>query len=302
MSILSEKFRSLYNNFKNNKRARIENRKSQKYKNEILQYYSTLTDIPNDKKEIISYLSQNPLSVFPYPFTKNYSPTNIKIYYDEQLNNLPYVMHEGKKLYFKRDKKEYKIMREYSFLRLEQDANSPHRYITDTFKINEGDVLIDIGSAEGNFSLSNIEKVKRLYLVEADPGWIEALTATFAPWKDKVTILNKYASDINDDKNISLDALLQHEGKVDFLKIDVEGAEQRVLAGATAVINNNKGLKVALCTYHKQDDAETFAKLLTGKRFNIEFSNGYMIFINGDKSQFKPPYLRKGLIRAVLSS
>jgi hypothetical protein len=302
MSSISEKFRSLYNNFKNNKRTRIENRKSRKPKTEILQYYSTLSDIPNEKKEIISYLLQNPLHVFPYPFTKNYSSTSIKVYYDEQLNNLPYVMHEGKRLYFKRDKKEYKIMREYSFLRLEQDANSPHRYITDTFNINDGDVVIDIGSAEGNFSLSTIEKIKRLYLVEADPGWSEALSATFAPWKDKVTILNKYVSDINDDKNISLDALLQYEEKVDFIKIDVEGAEQRVLAGATDVISKNKSLKVALCTYHKQDDAETFAKLLTGKSFNIEFSNGYMIFINGDKGQFKPPYLRKGLIRAVLSS
>lgn len=302
MSTLSEKFRSLYNNFKNNKRTRIENRKSEKYKNEILQYYSTRTDVANDIKEVISYLRQNPLSVFPYPFTNNYSSANIKVYYDEQLNNLPYVMHEGKRLYFRRDKKEYKIMREYNFLMLEQDANSPHRYITDTFKIKEGEVLIDIGSAEGNFSLSNIEKIKRLYLVEADPGWIEALTATFAPWKDKVTILNKYASDINDDKSISLDALLQHEEKVDFIKIDVEGAEQQVLAGATTVINNNKGLKVALCTYHKQEDAELFAEILTSKRFKIEFSNGYMIFINGDKSLFKPPYLRKGLIRAVLSS
>ena len=301
MSSFSEKFRSLYNNFKNNKRTRIENRKSQRPKNEILQYYSTLSEIPNEKKEIIAYLRQNPLHVFPYSFTKNYSPASIKVFYDDQLNNLPYVMHEGKRLYFKRGKKEYKIMREYSFLKLEQDANSPHRYITDTFTINNGDVVVDIGSAEGNFSLSNIEKIKRLYLVEADPGWIEALSATFAPWKDKVIILNKYASDINDDQNISLDALLQHEEKVNFIKIDVEGAEQKVLAGATAVINKNKDLKVALCTYHKQDDAETFAKLLTGKGFKIEFSNGYMIFLNADKSEFKPPYLRKGLIRAVLS-
>jgi hypothetical protein len=301
MDSLSGKFRSLYNNFKNNKRTRIENRKSQKPKNEILQYYSTLSDICHEKKEVLSYLRQHPLHVFPYHFTKNYCASSIKVYYDEQLNNLPYVMHEGKKLYFKREKKEYKTMREYSFLRLEQDTNSPHRYITDTFTVNDGDVVIDIGAAEGNFSLSVIEKVKRLYLVEADPGWIEALAATFAPWKEKVVILNKYVSDINDEKNISLDTLLQHEEKVNFIKIDVEGAEQRVLAGAAAVINKNKGLKVALCTYHKQDDAETFAKLLTEKRFSIEFSNGYMIFLNEDKSEFKPPYLRRGLIRAVLA-
>jgi len=193
-------------------------------------------------------------------------------------------------------------MREYSLLMLEQDANSPHRYITNNFKVNDGDVVVDIGSAEGNFSLSNIEKIKKLYLVEADPGWNEALNATFAPWKDKVVILNKYASDKDDEQNISLDGLLQHEEKVNFIKIDVEGAEQQVLAGATVVVNKNKDLKVALCTYHRQDDAETFARLLTEKRFTIEFSNGYMIFINSDRSQFKPPYLRKGLIRAVLSN
>lgn len=47
-------------------------------------------------------------------------------------------------------------------------------------------MIADIGSAEGNFSLSNIENVKKVYLFESDKEWIEALEATFRPWRDKV--------------------------------------------------------------------------------------------------------------------
>jgi hypothetical protein len=35
----------------------------------------------------------------------------------------------------------------------EQDPDSPHRYLTDSFTIGNDDVLADIGAAEGNFSL-----------------------------------------------------------------------------------------------------------------------------------------------------
>jgi len=33
------------------------------------------------------------------------------------------------------------------------------------FNLNENDVVADIGAAEGNFSLSVIEKVKKLYIL-----------------------------------------------------------------------------------------------------------------------------------------
>ncbi|MDR1820044.1 MAG: hypothetical protein LBR15_07360, partial [Methanobrevibacter sp.] len=55
-------------------------------------------------------------------------------------------------------------------------------------------------------------------------------------------------------------------------------------------------LKIAICTYHNQDDGEKINKILNDIGFECEFSNGYMIFTYF--GEFNPPYLRKGLIRA----
>ena len=89
--------------------------------------------------------------------------------------------------------------------------NSPHRYLTESFTIGQNDVLADIGAAEGNFSLAVIEKVKKIYIFEYDQEWIEALRATFAPWSDKVEIINKFVSDKNDEYHIRFDTFFENK-------------------------------------------------------------------------------------------
>lgn len=64
----------------------------------------------------------------------------------------------------------------------EQIENSPHKYENPDLKIEVGDVLVDIGACEGNFSLYNIELVKKVYIVECEDYWIENLEKTFAPY------------------------------------------------------------------------------------------------------------------------
>ena len=39
------------------------------------------------------------------------------------------------------------------------------------FEVSADDVAIDIGSAEGNFTLNIIDKIQRAYVIEADPEW-----------------------------------------------------------------------------------------------------------------------------------
>ena len=120
---------------------------------------------------------------------------------------------------------EKRIKRAYSDLLREQDINSPHRYLSESFNPGNDDVVADIGAAEGNFSLSVIEKVKKIYLFEYDQEWIEALRATFAPWAEKVEIINKYVSDYNDESHIRFDTFFEMKKDITFLKIDVDGAE-----------------------------------------------------------------------------
>ncbi len=138
----------------------------------------------------------------------------------------PWVDHggRGKRLYFRRGSDPAKVASVYRGLLREQDAASPHCYRTDGFEVEEGDVLLDVGSAEGIFALDNIERVSRVILFETDEAWIGALRKTFEPWKDKVTIINKFASDTDGPDTVTVDTALQEvNGGAVFLKLDVEG-------------------------------------------------------------------------------
>lgn len=264
----------------------------------ILKYYASLPEkgINDEQKEVLDYLKDNPVSIFPYPFQHQYDPENIQVYKD-RTNGMHYVLFENKRLYFKKNWSANKVKRGFSNLLMEQDPGSPHRYLNGTFNINEDAVVADIGAAEGNFSLSIVEKVKKLYIFEYNRKWAESLNATFAPWKDKVEIINKRVADFDDAKNIRFDTFLKNHEKITFLKIDVDGAEQNVLNSCQTIFNDKEPIKIALCTYHRNNDETDFTRLLTNNGFRVKHSKGYMILYN-DK-QMKPPYLRRGLIMAI---
>jgi precorrin-6B methylase 2 len=282
-------------------RARILKKNLRK---KILTYYSSLPeiDVNDEQKEVLKYLENNPVTIFPYAFFQKYSPEKIKVQFDHT-NGMPYVMQEGKKLYFRKrwtilNKRRTvkRIQRAYADLSREQDPESPHRYLSSRFDPGESDVVADIGAAEGNFSLSLIEKVKKIYLIEYNREWIKALEQTFDPWKDKVEIISRYVSDCDDEKHISLNALLKSHKDITFLKIDVDGNEQRVLNGAKEILEAGIHLKIALCTYHKNNDEKEFTATFLKSGFTVTPSKGYMIHYYDKK--MRAPYLRRGLIRA----
>lgn len=62
--------------------------------------------------------------------------------------------------------------------------------------------------AEGNFALSVIDKVKKMDFFESDPDWIEALNYTFAPYMDKVMLVNKYLFNFEDASTVSIDYIV----------------------------------------------------------------------------------------------
>jgi hypothetical protein len=216
--------------------------------------------------------------------------------YDRE-KGMRYVLQEGKQLYFKKRWNERRIKRAYCDLMREQDFNSPHRYLTDSFTVGKDDVIADIGAAEGNFSLAVIDKVKKVYLFEYDQEWIETLRVTFAPWSEKIEIINKYVSDHNDATHIRFDTFIENKKDISFLKIDVDGAESVVLNSCDEIFKSQKPFKMALCTYHKNNDEMDFTLLLKNYGFSLTPSQGYMI--NYYDKKMKAPYLRRGLIRAV---
>jgi len=267
----------------------------------ILNYYDGLpkTLINEEEKVALNYLRNNKLCVFPYPFQYKYKRQDISVYKDDKLK-LKYILFDGKRLYFKRTSTTRGIKRNYNYLLIEQDLNSPHRYLTDSFNIGSNDILVDVGAAEGNLALSVIEKVKKVFLFETDASWIEALEATFSPWKDKVEIINKFVSNKNDETNISLDQFFSEKEVFNFLKIDAEGAEAEILNGCDTILSSDRPLKLALCCYHKPNDEKEFNDFLVKRGFSVSFSQGYMIF--NEPKTFSPPFLRRGIIRAAKQS
>lgn len=264
----------------------------------ILDYFGALPEgeINDDHREALDYLRNNEVRIFPYPFHDDYSPQNIQVLLDDS-KGMHYVLQEGKRLYFKKRWGIKRIKKAYSDLMREQDRDSPHRYLSDSFTAGKDDILADIGAAEGNFSLSAVDKVKKIYLFEYDREWIEALRATFAPWHDKVEIIARYVSDHNDESHIRFDTFTEDHKEVNFLKIDVDGAESVVLESCRAIFSGPGPLKVALCTYHKNNDEKDFNTILKDYGFIVTPSKGYMI--NYYDKKMKAPYLRRGLIRGV---
>ena len=245
---------------------------------EFLEYYSKSPATPEQRK-LVRYLKNNVMSVFPYEFEKKYDELNIEVLQDT--NGLHYVNHRGHRLYFIREKEPSNIKELYITLLKEQDPESPHCYLTENFDIRQGATVADIGAAEGILILESIDKIKKAYLFEADPKWIEALEATFAPWKEKVEIINKFVCDKDDEHHVSIDEFFADKERPDFIKIDIEGSEAEMFKGSEQMMCDRNPLQLAVCTYHSQNDVITFDELLQSKKFKTEVSKGFMLFMLG---------------------
>jgi len=125
---------------------------------------------------------------------------------------------------------------------------------------------------------------------------MEPLQATFAPWGDKVVVVQKYLSDMTDTMNISLDDYFADKEDPTFLKLDVEGYKDRLLHGAEKILSSPSIKKVAACTYHYHDDEKKLGDLLRSYGFSTTHSHDYMIV---GLDEIRPPYLRRGVIRAT---
>lgn len=275
-------------------RLKNENEFQFSYRKDIFRYYIKEHDkkLTSEEKNALKYLKNNVIHYFPYTFKDNFNSDRISVLNDDD-KNLKYVIHDNKRLYFKKSWSDQKIRQYYNFLLIEQNDDSPHRYLTYNFNVNAGYTVLDVGAAEGNFALSIIEKSKKVIIFEADEEWIEPLTATFDPWKEKVEIVNKFVADSTDEKIVKLDDFVKEP--VDFIKADIEGNENRLLRGAENILKKYRP-QIVVCTYHRSNDAEKIETLLKNFSYRTEFSKGVMIFMDDPT----PPYLRKALIRAKI--
>lgn len=265
-------------------------------------YYDERPALRNEFELELSYLNENPCG-YTFPYKQLKSIEFIDSGFDES-KQLPYVVHDEKRLYFPSSITIEKAVSIYrNFIEKENilgggyKEKSPHQYETDTFYLKEGDVLFDVGCAEALFALHHIEKVKKVYLIESDIYWIESLIATFEPYKEKVILINKLVSNKDSETTISLSTILKNEFTSSvFIKMDIEGHEVSVLNDSIETLKRISDISIACCTYHNQSDADDLALFFNTFGFTTEFSDGYMIFTTF--TEIKPPYFRKGIIKA----
>ena len=267
----------------------------------ILHIESNDCDLPAEEKIIIKkFLSKTLVSQISYPFIKEYHYRIVNVLWDKT-KSLYYVYHNKKKLYFRKGLSKTGIRNLYNELCLEQDVRSPHSYFAFSIRYRPTDIAVDIGAAEGIWALDIVENVREIYLFECEADWIEALQATFEPWKDKVNIVNKYVSDFTDKKNTTLDDYFYSKNLFpDIIKADIEGAEVVCMKGASKLLTHPIR-HILLCTYHNYSDFTILSEIMENNHFEVQPSEGHMISIYSE-----PDYgckditkiLRKGLIHA----
>jgi FkbM family methyltransferase len=164
-----------------------------------------------------------------------------------------------------------------------------HYYEIPQTKVEEGDVVVDCGSAEGFFAFKNQYIAKQIYVMEPMPIFLDSLNALFGH-KSNITILPLAAGDkcekaymnlhseassldatliggseAKDDNSleidvVTLDSIFYDKGiKIDYLKADIEGFEENMILGALNTIRMSKP-KIAITTYHPGQD---YKKLIT---------------------------------------
>lgn len=288
--VIKEQIVTMYPQYEN----LIEN-KNFFYKESVLARYQNERN--KEIVEVLEYIKINGLDVFNYEFKKKYVDLNIEVYRDKE-NGMSYVMHHGKRLFFsKKYNNKEAIIHYYKSILLEQDVNSPHRYISEDFCINSGDIVIDIGAAEGNFSLEIIEKVSKLYIIETDEDWIEALKETFKEYLDKVVIIKKFISSYDEGEYARLDTLIDEP--VNFIKMDIEGNEWDGLWGAENLINRSDNLKLAICSYHSDFDQILIEQFMDSHGIKHSTSKGYLWFPWCIRQKYVSTRLNRAIIRGI---
>lgn len=187
------------------------------------------------------------------------------------------------------------------------DTSDWHYYQKEHTPIEQGEILLDIGTAEGLLSLLEVDKCKHIYMIEPGAGFYKILQKTFAPYKDKVSIFNTAVGDEDSEILFSedsldgrvaegseanaqkitlrkIDTVLSNNEKITYLKADIEGFEEEMLRGAEQTIKRNKP-KIAITTYHEHNDPKDIINIIKG------FVPEYNYYVKGIYEKTPKPIL-----------
>lgn len=242
--------------------------KSKYFKSKLLKFKNEL--------DIIRKVGPTP---YCWNFRNEYKKRDITINFDDKAK-LNYFDLEGKKLFLPVEYSRRKLQKLVWSLLIEQDIRSPHRYVQSAEELKDM-VLMDVGAAEGIFSLMVIEHVKKVYLFEFNPIWIRSLEATFAPYTDKVVIVPSKVGNPAEDQTISLAPFIsENQSDQIFIKLDIEGDEINALNSIKTLLLDNENIQLAVCTYHRPSDFDNISKILRSINYSV-YSTDKTLYFNG---------------------
>lgn len=254
-------------------------------------------------REELDYLETHPFAgvdMFPYPEVA--AMPNVESGWDEKAR-LPYVVHGGKPFYGRRCSTVEQVVKSYLYFVATEGilgtgvrSKSPHSYVDADFKVEAGDVLVDIGCSDGLFAFANADQASHVYLFETDNLWMVPLRRSFEVYEGKVSIVNKFVSGVTCGNQIRMVDALGDSGddRPYFVKMDIEGGERDVISSSADFFKSHR-VKLSCCVYHRQDDAAVIKKMLEDIGFRTRFSEGYMLPV---VSGMQCPYFRRGVVYA----
>ncbi len=146
--------------------------------------------------------------------------------------------------------------------------------------ISEGDVVIDLGAAPGDFAaLCMYYGASKLYAFEPEESKKSDMEQLSAMNDNKIEIIRKYVglkTDVSSNTQ-SLDDFVAERGlsRVDFIKADIEGYEADTLRGAVELLRKFKP-KLTICSYHLENDPDELCSIIVSANpeYKIYKENG----------------------------
>lgn len=229
------------------------------------------------RDEIDYMVSRQRLAMLPAPFYDAYVDRAFS--YQEEGDGLVSFLRNGKKIYL--PKQLHTDIQGYiRSLFAEQDPASPHQYFDEDHCVSSEEIFVDVGGAEALSSIDVLDVAKHIVIFEGDPIWQKPLAKTFAPYRDRVTIVPKYVGSIDDAQTVRIDTYFRDIHESIFFKVDIEGAEREFLRGAEKTLGRD-AIKISICTYHNVEDAADFLKFFQSHGYDCDFSKG-RIFANAE--------------------
>ena len=173
---------------------------------------------------------------------------------------------------------------------LYHDERSVRKYIRNRVK---GELLVDVGAGVGLYTLDLRNNFKRVLAIEPCPNNVAILAEAVDRQKaqniiclamavsneegtDRLylgphwgwhTLIPRYSRSIS-VKTVTLSKLLENERAIDFVKVDVEGAEWKVLEGSIPILDKVKSWLIEL---HNPDKKAEMSKWFTSRGFKVKW-------------------------------